>query len=494
MNTITGYYLGKSMEDLMKKTINVLVILFFVLVLAISPIGQLHQTALAAATTKSFSTNYTLINLGTSEATVNAQYLTPGGQEWGNSSFKSFTIPVGGNQIVRQYQDPGLTTGRGSVVVSSNQPLGAVVQEITLSGVPSSGAYTGISVPSMTWIIPQLARKANSASGLANSQIIIQNVGATSVDFKIDYYKFGTSTIAFTKNYTGLAAGASQLVDLDNETGLPVAWWGSAVISTTSGSLGVISHLFFGADSLLAFNAYPLENVTPAWKIPLLYSRLSNTLNTSLAIQNVSGAEIPVNDLTLACIKDPSATGPATLTLKNAAAIANYSSYTFNTLTDTTNFPDGWYGSCEVTSATSKNTAVLIMYRYTKNAEFAAYEAVPSNLTSKKVSIPLVAKRLANGYANTVTIQNMASTAATVTITYYPSGGGTPIVRSGVTIPGDASLIRNFRLAGTEAPDMPDGWVGSMVVESNTPIAAYVSNTYLIPSGDQFMAYLGFNN
>ena len=478
----------------MKKLTSILLIVLIVLVLSTSSIGQSHQIALAAATTKTFATNYTLINLGDSQANVEAQYLTPAGTEWGDSIFKSFTIDAGANQIVRQYDDTGLTPGRGSVVLSSSQPLGALVQEITRSGVRSSGAYTGVSVSSNEWVIPQLARRANSASGLANSQIIVQNVGTSPVDFTIDYYKFGTTTIALSKNYTGLAAGASELIDLDLETGLPTAWWGSAVVHTSTGSLGVISHLFFGADSLMAFNAYPLSSATDSWKIPLLYSRLPNTLNTSLAIQNLSGETIPVNDLTLDCIKDPAAPGPETLSLKNTAAIANYSSFTFNTLIDTTNFPAGWYGSCEVTSATNKNTAVLIMYRYTKNAEQAAYNAVPSNLTSTTVSVPLVAKRLANGYANTVTIQNMADTTATLTITYNPTGGGTPIVRTGVTIPAGASYIRNFRLAATEAPDMPDGWVGSMVIESDQPVAAYVSNTYLTPSGDQFMAYLGFNN
>ena len=480
------------MEEHMKKMFSVLAVSLIVLTLAVSPVGQTHQNVLADATTKTFATNYTLINLGSSTATVTAQYLTPAGTEWGDSIFKNFTIPAGGNQIVRQYDDTGLTPGRGSVILSSDQPLGALVQEITRSGVPSSGAYTGVSVPSSTWYIPQLARRANSASGLANSQIVVQNVSISAVDFTVDYYNFGTSNLAFSRDYTGLAAGASLLIDLDIETGLPTAWWGSAVVSSTA-NLGVISHLFFGADSLMAFNGFPAESITSSWKIPLLYSRLGNTLNTSLAIQNLSGVEIPVNDLTLSCIKDAGAPGPDTLTLHNTVAVANYGSYTFNTLTDTTRFPTGWYGSCDVSSATDKDTVVLIMYRYINNAGQAAYNAVPGNLTSTKVSIPLVAKRLANGYANAVTIQNMANTPATITITYIPTAGGANIVRTGITIPAGGSYIRNFRLTETEAPEMADGWVGSMVVESTNPVAAYVANTYLTPSGDQFMAYLGFN-
>lgn len=477
----------------MKKPLTIFVIFLLTLAIAISPINQTRQTVLAASTSKTFATNFTLVNLGDALATVNAEYLTPEGDIWGDSIFKTFSIAPGANAIARQYFDTGLTPGIGSVVVSSDQRLGALVQEIVRTGVPSSGAYTGIDTPSSTWYIPQLARRANTATGLANSQIIVQNASSTAIDFTVDYYTRGASALTFSKPYNDLAAGASIVIDLDEETGLPPSWWGSAIVNTTSGGLGVLSHLFMGADSLMAFNAFPAEVVTDGWKIPLLYSRLTNTLNTSLAIQNLSGATIPANDLTLTCIRDVNTVGPDTLSLKNTADIANYSTFAFNTLTDTTNFPANWQGSCDLTSATGKDTAVLIMYRWVKNAEQAAYSAVPSNLVSTKVTVPLVAKRLPNGYANTVTIQNMDDTEATLVIHYIPSGGGTPIERLGITIDPNASHIFNFRLSATESAYISDGWEGSMVIESDTNISAYVSNTYLIPTGDQFMAYLGFN-
>jgi hypothetical protein len=472
----------------MKKIFKYVTISLIVLLLFASP-------AAAASSTKTFSSNYTLVNLGTETASVTASYVAPDGSEWGDSIFKTFSIPAGANQIVRQYNDTGLTPGQGSVVIASSQPLGALVQEIVRTGTPTSGAYAGIDTPSATWYIPMAARKASSGTGMANSQIVIQNVGAAAVDFDVELYAFGAAIPTYTKNFTGLAAGASVVYDLEGETNLPEAWWGSAVVSTTSGSLGVISHLFFGADSLMAFNGFPTESIYSSWFIPLLYVRLSNSLTTSLSIQNLSGEEIPVNDLTLACTKNASAPGAPTITLHNTTAIANNGAYTFNTLTDKVSFPDaGWYGSCKVESATGKGIVTLIMYRYTANAEQAAYGAVPGNLSSTNVSVPLVAKRLSNGYANTVTVQNLSAADATVTLTYTPTGGGDPIVRPGIVIPAGESLIRNFRLTGTELPEITDGWVGSLSVTSDQPIAAYVSNTYLSPTGDQFMAYLGFNH
>jgi hypothetical protein len=478
----------------MKKYLHILAAVLIVLVLMITPFERTNTTVLAAATNKTLATNYTLVNLGSLPATVVAQYLTPAGTQWGSSIFTNFTIPVGGNQIVRQYDDTGLTAGMGSVILSSNQPLGAMVQEVTRTGVPSMGAYSGVTVPSATWYVPLAARQANSATGTANSQIVVQNVGTPAVDFTVEYFSLATGALAFTKNYTGLPIGASQMIDLDLETDLTAPWWGSVVVSTTSGSLGVVSNMFFGSDSLNAFNAFAIESVTSSWRVPLLYVRLTNTLTTSLTVQNLSGATLPAGDIQLDCVKNPAASG-ANFTIVSTSQVLNKSSYAFNTFTDTTNFPTpNWYGSCEVKSLSNKNIAVLVQDRYTKNAEQSMYGAVPGNLTSMNVYVPLVAKRLANGFANTVTVQNLGATEATLTINYVPTGGGTTITRTNIKVAAGASYIRNFRLAETEAPDMPDGWVGSMVIESDTPIASFVQNTYLTPYGDRLMAYLGFNN
>ena len=359
----------------MKKTVNILAAILIMLVLAAAPFESNHQMVIADATTKALATNYTLVNLGDAQATVSAQYLTPTGTEWGDSIFKSFTIPVGGNQIVRQYDDTGLTPGRGSVIISSDQLLGAMVQEVTRTGVPTSGAYTGVGTPSATWYVPLAARQANSATGKVNSQIIVQNVTAAAVDFTVEYFSLSTGALAFSRDYTALAAGASQLIDLDLEIGLTAPWWGSVVVSTTSGSLGVVSNLFFGADSLNAFNAFAAESVTSSWRVPLLYVRLPNTLTTSLTVQNLSGGTLPAGDIELACVKNPAAAG-SDFTIYSATQVLNKSSYTFNTFTDTTNFPTpNWYGSCKVTSLSGQNIAVLVQDRYTKNAEQSMYDA-----------------------------------------------------------------------------------------------------------------------
>jgi hypothetical protein len=455
----------------------------------------LMGTASAASTTKNLSTNFTLVNIGTSTATVSLSYVLPDGSPWTGSGFTNLSIPPdGGQAIVRQYSDT-LTPGSGSVVISSDQQLGSMVQILNRTGVPTSGAYTGFSSGSGTVLVPLVSKNGASSTGTANSQIIIQNAGSATTTVDIALTTLGAATPVYTKTGVSIAVGASFTYDLNDETNLTGPWWGSAVVTAAAGGqVAVITNLFFGADSLNSYEGVPIENITSKWFIPLLYSRLSNTLTTSVTIQNVSGGTIPVNDITLSCVKDAGSGGAATLTIPNNAAISDKGIYAYNAQTDTARFPANWYGGCTVSSATSKNIVVMVQYRYINTGDQGAYIAIPGNSTDKTLYAPLIAKRLANGFATTATIQNLnGTTDATVTLTYTPSGGGAPIVRTGVVIPAGGSIIRNFRLGGTELPEITNGWVGTLKVTSDQPIQAYLANTYITPpTGDQFMAYIGF--
>jgi len=65
--------------------------------------------------------------------------------------------------------------------------------------------------------------------------------------------------------------------------------------------------------------------------------------------------------------------------------------------------------------------------------------------------------------------------------------------------PGE-SLIQNHRItAGPGAvPELPEGWYGTLVVESDQPVHAFVQLTFLrdinpgLPGGDNFMAHIAF--
>ena len=94
--------------------------------------------------------------------------------------------PAQGSQVIkRQYEDASLTPGNGSVVVGGSGAMGGVVQILARGQTPTSGAYSGASQGAQTFNVPLVAKNGSSASGTANSQIVVQNTGSNTT-FTID--------------------------------------------------------------------------------------------------------------------------------------------------------------------------------------------------------------------------------------------------------------------------------------------------------------------
>lgn len=484
----------------MKEKVRVLSGLVLVVALTILAIIP----GLAQSTTKSLSTNFTVINLGDGPAQGIIQYFKTDGTPWGSGS-ENFTISAdGGQAIFRQYNPPGqpgnpnLTDGAGSVIISADQPLGAVVQILARAQSPTtSGAYSGFTSGDSSYYVPLVARNLSTASGLANSQIIVQNVSDSAVNVEIEL--IGSSGSTYTKSGISIQPGASYYYDLalESASNVPDGWYGSAVVRTTTagGAIAVVSNFFTG-DAMQTFNAFSSTSPATKWFIPLFTSRLANSLNTPVAVQNLSGATIPIGGVSLSCIPDPGLSGYTPFTKTNTIAIDNNAAYYFNPVVDMS-IPAGFYGSCVVSA--SANVVAFVQMRFIATGEAAAYEAFPAGSTDTKVFVPLVAQRLANGFATAVTIQNLSDETATFNLTYQRSPDCTvgPATYSppSQTIPPYASLIQNHRVG---VSGLVDGWFGTLTVQSDKPVAAFVQLTFLrtinpnLPNGDNFMAHNAF--
>lgn len=470
----------------------------------------LFVPGLAQSTTKTMSTNFTLVNLGDGEATGMVDYYLENGSSWGDGS-ENFTITdPGGQAIFRQYDpagspgNPNLTDDRGSVVVSASQPVGAVVQVQARNQNPTSnGAYSGFEGGDSSFFIPLAAKELSTASGLANSQIVVQNTGSIAAAVEIKLIA-SDGTTSYTAVGDTLQPGASWYYDLaeESDTNLSDAWYGSAVArtTTTDAEIAVVSNFFTG-DAMQTFNAFGSSTPAQTWFVPLFTSRLANQLNTPIAVQNLSGAEMPAGSVDLTCTPDPALTGASVFTGTNDTAIGNSAAYYFNPVVGFG--PDAWYGSCIVEA--SANVVAFVQMRFLATGEAAAYEAIAGGATDQNVSIPLVAKRLGNGFATAVTIQNLNTTmTATVDLTYNRSPdadvGNATYSYNDVEIGPGGSLIQNHRItSGAGAvTDIPDGWFGTLVVNSDQPVQAFVQLTFLpsvnpnLPSGDNFMAHNAF--
>ena len=233
------------------------------------------------------------------------------------------------------------------------------------------------------------------------------------------------------------------------------------------------------------------------WLAPLFTSRLANSLSTPLAVQNLSGGAIPVGGINVVCTKDPTSPGQATFNLSNTAAVNNNATYFFNPVTDQT-IPAEWYGSCRISTGTY-DTVAFVQMRVVNGAQAGAYEAIKADGTKKKVVVPLYAKRLDNGFASVVTIQNLSTTAAANVTLQYVGATGLP---AGCTqtltaqIAPSGSLQQNHRIASgaQSVPSLPANCFGTIVVTSaDQPIDGIVQLTdYKGLAGDTFQVHNAF--
>lgn len=467
------------------------------LMLVLGLVMSTMMTASAASTTKKLSSNFTLVNLAAGKNDGNIQYFKADGTSW--RADEAFSLPARGDQIIkRQYDDASLASGRGSVVVSSEGQLGAVVQVQARDGqVPTSGAYSGVSQGASKVYVPLVSRRGTSASGMTNSQIVIQNAGGSTINVEVDLISLATGTSTHKRTGISIAPSASFEYDLDDENNLPVGWFGSAVVEVTTagGQVAVVSNFFTGPHAMQTVNGF--ANTAQKWFAPLFTSRLANSLSTPVTVQNLSGGSIPANGINMTCKKGDGSPDPATFTKTNPAPVQNNASYAFNPVVDLT-IPAAWYGSCVVTT-TGFNTAMFVQMRFVTGDRAAAYEGIPAGGTNTTAVIPLYAKRLANGFASAVTIQNLnEGAAANVTLTYKGGQGAAAnctLAPFNANIPAGGSLIQNHRIeAGPNSvPSLPNGCFGTLTVTSNQPIDSFVQLDFLNSAvGDPYMAHNGF--
>jgi len=147
----------------------------------------------------------------------------------------------------------------GSAIVGGGEDVAAIVTLQRSFPSWSSGAYAGFIQGSRTFYVPLVMHQLNTASGIGNSQIAIQNVGTSPGTVYV--YLYGSPGLGnYVYPIPNIPVGATRYYDLYN---LPSGWIGAArVLSlSSSGKLAVVAHLFTGPDGMQTFNALPAESL-----------------------------------------------------------------------------------------------------------------------------------------------------------------------------------------------------------------------------------------
>lgn len=396
----------------------------------------------------------------------------------------------------------------GAIAVVTEETAG-IIQNSRNTSTKSKGAYSGKTQAEAAtyWYVPLVMYNRYTVNGTGNSIIHVMNMDNRTINITIHLIgdtNAGYANVNYTSNF-GL--GPYESVAFNASYTNNPEWLGSATVNGNGAKIVVSSEFRQASDTVQSFNA--LAQSTPEWVIPLFMSNLqSNNLNTPVAIQNV-GSTINSGRLELKCKAGSGSPNTTDFTVTNTSSIPGNSAYYFNPITDDTNgnvIEDDWFGTCRVKALDGQNIVVFVQMRVPSavsgsgwtTSMAAAYEAMPANGGKTRLTFPYIQKvsytgTTINGGASTgVTIHNLStSTTANLVLNYYNPNGTLQVSKS-CSVPADKQLIHNHRLIdeGDCEPALLSGWVGSLVVTSNTSIDGFNQITDRSnPSGDHFMAH-----
>jgi hypothetical protein len=153
----------------------------------------------------------------------------------------SGTIIAGGSQSYFVPNVLGQPDGRYSVVVSSDQQLFALVNEVTASGASPNVAathsgFTGDEIGSPLYIPWVVCGYYNY-----NSMVAVQNAGSGPTNITVAFYQSGQGTAVKTYTFNTVQAGGAVFLDMtktpyktDLETTTANGFYGSVIIRSTS--------------------------------------------------------------------------------------------------------------------------------------------------------------------------------------------------------------------------------------------------------------------
>lgn len=400
-------------------------------------------------------------------------------------------------------------------------PPGVTVMVLNNRTTPlTRGATPGIvgartvsgSSPWTTAYVPMVVN-GDTSSGVSSTVIVVQNATSQATTVSVNYINSpGYSAINPNPKTYSLPANATIRIN-----DVPNPWSGAAVVSTAANDNTAVAVTvdYFAWNGLTLSNveAFQSSSAGTNWTIPLFMSRLptgTGIMSTPIVVQNVSGQTINVGEISLYCTRAPGwATPPATLSLSNAQAVSNNGSYAFNPVTDLTNFPSNWWGSCTLSVYNQKSVLMLMQSRafasggQPTNYNAYAYQGLRSQGSGgggTYAFFPFMAKALANGTATSVVIQNL-NTSQSANVTFYYKAepticpGSTDVTVANVSIPASQSVSHSHRSQATIFPGLTEGWCGSLLVKSlnGVPVDGFAEvTTWNSNAGDNISAYNAF--
>jgi len=346
------------------------------------------------------------------------------------------------------YSPQSLPDGwEGSMVVEANRNILTVGRPYFGTQIAS---YDGYSAGSTMNYLPMLFKQA--FGGTYNSEFYVQNISSTNTSsFTIQFHDVN-GTLSCALNDT-LPVYSSKSYSVSGLSCLPSGWVGGAVISSDY-DLVAVGRPVIGTQQM-TYNSF--FNGSTTVHVPMLFSKsFSGDYISALYIQNLDPAFTATFSLKF---YDTSGNLTCTMLNQQRAPLAARGYW----LPTETCVPDGWVGGVLIES----DYPLATVARSHVGAEITSYSGIIQIADSTYV--PMLFKKAFDGsYLTALYIQNVdANNSAQITVDYYSSTGTltctttetfSPMAAKGYWLPSNTCL--------------PDGWVGSAVITSNTNVVA----------------------
>ncbi len=429
-------------------------------ILALAVLMVVMVVPFAGAQTITWNSSFTVVNLGTSTATVDVTFydelgtayhpepLVPGTTPLDNP----FTLAPGGSQIVvMMFANSTLPDGRYSVVLSADQPIVAIANLAGADGtINYNGSYSGMEdIGQTSMYLPSVSKAYYDW----NSHLSVQNLTASDMDITIEFYAGTPATV--TQVTENVPAYASWHYDVGTDPVLPLMYNGSARV-VAAGPVAVVNNDYNQNPAVAGANQVynGLADGNTDLYCPGLYDQFVGVWISSLNVQNIGSAETEVLYEYSDGMIETQTIGP------NAAYLSTY---------NTGAHPGGFFSV-----HLSADQPLVAVANANAGTASQTYECFVGG--ANEIRTPLVMKWFVGAFNTGVQIQNIGTATTNACITYegYES---TPVCQS---VPANGTHI--FYTPGESF--LPDGYSGSAVVTADQPLTGIVNQTNDAPGGN----------
>ncbi len=328
----------------------------------------------------------------------------------------------------------------GSAVVSADQPIAAIVNVNNRSTNPATsaaGQYRGTDGSDVaTSIAFPLVKNAYNGR---TTTFYVQNASGTANTITATFLVNGTPYGLNKPNVPGNA----MVVITPADAGVPANSVGSLSVSGTQPMAG--TSLEHEASAQIAQNLQASKAFTPSDYDNTAYCPLvrnghtANNQTTGIQAQNVSGSAQTISvDYSYQIGNGPLQTKTAV----SPAPVQPNGSFTFFGGDAALGLPVGAVGSAIVSGDGGGDIAVVVNDRGFASVNpnrVTTYTCFAASSTTGEVVLPLY-KEFNGGNTTGIQVQNVSNAAATVNITYVPTGGAPVVLSTASPIPAGASF------------------------------------------------------